>query len=90
MNDPSLPRARSACPHVKWCTEVDAIDHVGSSYPPDSTVRYPHYRASQELLLTNHVILNNGQVTWMTSELAPPSRNYHTKPTGGRFSFRQI
>ncbi|GFX96417.1 putative pao retrotransposon peptidase superfamily [Trichonephila clavipes] len=23
-----------ACPRVKWCTEVDAIDHVGSSYPP--------------------------------------------------------
>ncbi|GFW44684.1 hypothetical protein TNCV_4482291 [Trichonephila clavipes] len=22
-----------ACPHVKWCTEMDTIDHVGPSYP---------------------------------------------------------
>ncbi|GFX51814.1 hypothetical protein TNCV_5015161 [Trichonephila clavipes] len=31
------------------------------------------------------VILNYGQVTWTTPELAPPP-NYHTTPTGGRFS----
>ncbi|GFU90043.1 hypothetical protein TNCV_2439301 [Trichonephila clavipes] len=24
------------CPHVKWCTEVDVMDHVGPSYPPAS------------------------------------------------------
>ncbi|GFU05740.1 hypothetical protein TNCV_1005221 [Trichonephila clavipes] len=34
--------------------------------------------------------LNHGQVTWTTPELAPPSPNYHTTPTGGRFSSRQI
>ncbi|GFS55499.1 hypothetical protein TNCV_1627481 [Trichonephila clavipes] len=38
----------------------------------------------------NHVILNHGQVTWMTPEMAPPSPNYHTTPKGGRFSSRQI
>ncbi|GFW28478.1 hypothetical protein TNCV_4641431 [Trichonephila clavipes] len=32
------------------------------------------------LLTTDHVILNHGQVTWTTSELAPPSPNYHTTP----------
>ncbi|GFU77663.1 hypothetical protein TNCV_958741 [Trichonephila clavipes] len=42
------------------------------------------------LLATDHVILNHGQVTWATPELAPPSPNYHTTPTGGRFSSRQI
>ncbi|GFX46208.1 hypothetical protein TNCV_2298571 [Trichonephila clavipes] len=42
------------------------------------------------LLATDHVILNHGQVTWTTPELAPPSPNYHTTPTGGRFSSRQI
>ncbi|GFW23615.1 hypothetical protein TNCV_4091581 [Trichonephila clavipes] len=36
MSDPSLPCAQFACPHVKWCTEVDAIDYVGPSYPPIS------------------------------------------------------
>ncbi|GFU56060.1 hypothetical protein TNCV_3405241 [Trichonephila clavipes] len=42
------------------------------------------------LLATDHVILNHGQVTWTTPELAPPSPNYHTTPTGGSFSSRQI
>ncbi|GFU71588.1 hypothetical protein TNCV_3035281 [Trichonephila clavipes] len=39
---------------------------------------------------TNHVLLNHGQVTWTTLELVPLSPNYHTTPTGGRFSSRQI
>ncbi|GFX05325.1 hypothetical protein TNCV_3042211 [Trichonephila clavipes] len=34
VSDPSLPCAQFTCPHVKWCTEVDAIDHIGLSYPP--------------------------------------------------------
>ncbi|GFT51623.1 uncharacterized protein TNCV_2632871 [Trichonephila clavipes] len=46
--------------------------------------------ATRELLATDHVILNHGQVMWMTPELAPPSPNYHTTPTGGRFSSQQI
>ncbi|GFV41113.1 hypothetical protein TNCV_2667041 [Trichonephila clavipes] len=41
-------------------------------------------------LATDHVILNHGQVTWTTPELTPPSPNYHTTPTGERFSSRQI
>ncbi|GFX01394.1 hypothetical protein TNCV_4736351 [Trichonephila clavipes] len=46
--------------------------------------------ATRGLLATDHVILNHGQVTWTTPEVAPPSPNYHTTPTGGRFSSRQI
>ncbi|GFT91134.1 hypothetical protein TNCV_4043811 [Trichonephila clavipes] len=46
--------------------------------------------STRGLLATDHVILNHGQVTWTTPELAPPSPNYHTTPTGGRFSSRQI
>ncbi|GFW25670.1 uncharacterized protein TNCV_1309311 [Trichonephila clavipes] len=34
------------------------------------------------LLATDHIILNHGQVTWTIPELAPPSPNYHTTPTG--------
>ncbi|GFT48753.1 hypothetical protein TNCV_595232 [Trichonephila clavipes] len=34
--------------------------------------------AARGLLTTDHVILNHGQVTWMTPELAPLSPNYHT------------
>ncbi|GFV98681.1 ion_trans domain-containing protein [Trichonephila clavipes] len=45
--------------------------------------------ATRGLFATDHVILNHGQVTWTTPELAPPSPNYHTTPTGGRFSSRQ-
>ncbi|GFW30178.1 hypothetical protein TNCV_1054891 [Trichonephila clavipes] len=49
-----------------------------------------HCSATRGLLATDQVILNYGQVTWTTPELAPPSPNYHTTPTGGRFSSRQI
>ncbi|GFV36026.1 hypothetical protein TNCV_2867841 [Trichonephila clavipes] len=33
------------------------------------------------LWTTDHVILNHGQVTWTTPELAPLSPSYHTTPT---------
>ncbi|GFS74922.1 uncharacterized protein TNCV_1395961 [Trichonephila clavipes] len=46
--------------------------------------------AARGLLTTDHVILNHGQVTWMTPELAPFSPNYHTTPTGKRFNSQQI
>ncbi|GFW66583.1 uncharacterized protein TNCV_3841221 [Trichonephila clavipes] len=35
---------------------------------------------------TDLVTLNHGQVTWLIPELAPPSPNFHTTPTGVRFS----
>ncbi|GFU50144.1 hypothetical protein TNCV_640561 [Trichonephila clavipes] len=38
---------------------------------------------------TDHVILNHGQVTWTTPELALPL-NYRTTKRGGRFCSRQI
>ncbi|GFT94642.1 ketoacyl_synth_N domain-containing protein [Trichonephila clavipes] len=47
-------------------------------------------KAARGLLTTDHVILNHGQVTWMTPELAPLSPNYHTTPTGKRFNSQQI
>ncbi|GFV36684.1 hypothetical protein TNCV_1033601 [Trichonephila clavipes] len=46
--------------------------------------------ATRGLSATDHLILNHGQVTWTTPELAPPYPNYHTTPTGGRLSSRQI
>ncbi|GFV51525.1 hypothetical protein TNCV_2908281 [Trichonephila clavipes] len=46
--------------------------------------------AARGLLTTDHVILNHGQVTWMTPELATLSPNYHTTPTGKRFNSQQI
>ncbi|GFT90184.1 piggyBac transposable element-derived protein 4 [Trichonephila clavipes] len=36
--------------------------------------------ATRGLLTTDHVILNHGQVTWRTPQLAPRSPNYHTTP----------
>ncbi|GFV46086.1 uncharacterized protein TNCV_1256441 [Trichonephila clavipes] len=40
------------------------------------------------LLATDHVILNHGQVTWTTPELATPSPNYHTPPTQQEYSLK--
>ncbi|GFW74032.1 hypothetical protein TNCV_545561 [Trichonephila clavipes] len=42
--------------------------------------------ATRGLLATDLVILNHGQVTRMTPELAPTSPNSHTTPAGGRLS----
>ncbi|GFU86403.1 hypothetical protein TNCV_1417551 [Trichonephila clavipes] len=53
------------------------------------TDRHPGQTA-RGLLTTDHVILNHGQVTWMTPELEPLSPNYHTTPTGKRFNSQQI
>ncbi|GFV94371.1 hypothetical protein TNCV_2268251 [Trichonephila clavipes] len=39
----------------------------------------PYCSATRGLMATNHVILNHGQVTWTTPELATISPNYHTK-----------
>ncbi|GFW17902.1 hypothetical protein TNCV_1135021 [Trichonephila clavipes] len=47
-----------------------------------------HNYTTLGLLATDHVILNHGEVTWTTPELAPPLLT--TTPTGGRFSSRQI
>ncbi|GFT51213.1 hypothetical protein TNCV_5036481 [Trichonephila clavipes] len=55
-----------------------------------SSPTWQAFRAARGLLAMDHVILNHGQVTWTTPELAPTSPNYHTTPTGGRFSSRQI
>ncbi|GFX04322.1 hypothetical protein TNCV_3974701 [Trichonephila clavipes] len=44
--------------------------------PPLKTITPRH--STRGLLATDHVILNHGQVTWTTPELAPPSPNYHT------------
>ncbi|GBM88142.1 hypothetical protein AVEN_213957-1 [Araneus ventricosus] len=35
---------------------------------------------------TDLVILNHGQMTRTTPELAPPSPNFHDTPTGGRLA----
>ncbi|GFT93501.1 hypothetical protein TNCV_1852481 [Trichonephila clavipes] len=47
-------------------------------------------RSYTRAFVTDHVILNHGQVMWLTPELAPPSPNYHTTTTGGRLSSRKI
>ncbi|GFX33720.1 hypothetical protein TNCV_1933871 [Trichonephila clavipes] len=62
------------------CEELKSVDSVQSE--ERITI------ATRGLLATDHVILNHGQVTWTTPELEPPSPNYHTTPTGGRFSSR--
>ncbi|GFX22989.1 hypothetical protein TNCV_2086971 [Trichonephila clavipes] len=57
---------------------------------PNSGRRPKASQPARGLLTTDHVILNHGQVTWMTPELAPLSPNYHTTPTGKRFNSQQI
>ncbi|GFT56527.1 hypothetical protein TNCV_3508721 [Trichonephila clavipes] len=66
--------------------------HEGTNVTSASADKMKHGLsiAARGLLTTDHVILNHGQVTWMTPELAPLSPNYHTTPTGKRFNSQQI
>ncbi|GFU04230.1 hypothetical protein TNCV_863571 [Trichonephila clavipes] len=72
-------------------TDFDDKNEMNNEAPvPVSSEMKNIMKTTRGLLATDHVILNHGQVTWTTPELAPPSPNYHTTPTGGRFSSRQI
>ncbi|GFX11305.1 uncharacterized protein TNCV_2803691 [Trichonephila clavipes] len=60
-------------------------------YSPE--VVFLHMRSIRGLLATDHVILNHGQVTWTTPELAPHTNvsaldrvNVHRSPTRQVFS----
>ncbi|GFU55699.1 uncharacterized protein TNCV_1650031 [Trichonephila clavipes] len=62
---------------------MDAVDFLHHESPPTWTGVEPvtlGAEATRGLLATDHVILNHGQVTWTTPELAPTSPNYHITP----------
>ncbi|GFT90261.1 hypothetical protein TNCV_701781 [Trichonephila clavipes] len=81
---PKKPASDESTSDEEEMIVYDVEDEIESN--PD----YVKENATRGLSATDHVILNHGQVTWTTPELAPPSPNYHTTPTGGRFSSRQI
>ncbi|GFY34469.1 uncharacterized protein TNCV_2821551 [Trichonephila clavipes] len=65
---------------LEWCMKEGLI---GSSYVCPKCGKSMELRermATRGLLATDHVILNHGQVTWTTPELAPLSPKYHTTP----------
>ncbi|GFX98640.1 hypothetical protein TNCV_1502181 [Trichonephila clavipes] len=43
LSDPSLPCAEFVCPHVKWCTEVDAMTTSVRRTLLHPMVTYLHY-----------------------------------------------
>ncbi|GFV06750.1 hypothetical protein TNCV_1611631 [Trichonephila clavipes] len=65
-----------------WFHLEDTMSHLGIPLSP----RTSNLTTTRGLLVTDYVILNHGQVTWTTSELAILT----TIPTGGRLSSRQI
>ncbi|GFU26597.1 hypothetical protein TNCV_1837251 [Trichonephila clavipes] len=50
---------------------------VGTTAPGHHDCSIQECKTIRELLVTDHVILNHGQVPWTTPELAPSSPNYH-------------
>ncbi|GFX08435.1 uncharacterized protein TNCV_3269241 [Trichonephila clavipes] len=72
--------AQTSSARVVWKLGEGVPVQVSSS-PHDHASKL---RATRGLLATDHVILNHGQVTWTTPDLAPPLLT--TTPTGGRFS----
>ncbi|GFV49697.1 hypothetical protein TNCV_4042711 [Trichonephila clavipes] len=77
-------------PQKMWKRRIIDMELNYHARPIQKNVVTSHCSATRGLLATDHVILNHGQGTSTAPELAPPSPNYHTKPTGGRFSSRQI
>ncbi|GFW61345.1 uncharacterized protein TNCV_4136631 [Trichonephila clavipes] len=70
-------------------THLTQLRNEPSRRPPATAV--DRLQPPAPPLQQNRLFLpTHGQVTWMTLELVPPSPNYHTTPTGGRFSSRQI
>ncbi|GFT14852.1 uncharacterized protein TNCV_3483101 [Trichonephila clavipes] len=56
----------------------------------DKSINAFESSSARGLLAMDHVILNHGQVTWTTPELAPPLLTTTPHQRGGRFSSRQI
>ncbi|GFS72141.1 hypothetical protein TNCV_3904121 [Trichonephila clavipes] len=54
----------------------------------ENYINITHEREIRGVFVTVHVLLKLGQVTRTTHELALPSPNYHTTPTGGLWSYR--
>ncbi|GFW09416.1 hypothetical protein TNCV_3731711 [Trichonephila clavipes] len=81
---PKKPASGESTTDEEEMIVYDVEDEIESN--PD----YVKQNAARGPLTTDHVILNHGQVTWMTPELAPLSPNYHTTPTGKRFNSQQI
>ncbi|GFW08312.1 hypothetical protein TNCV_1656271 [Trichonephila clavipes] len=48
------------------------------------------YSATRVLWAMDLLILNHGQVMRTTPELAPPSPNFHSISTGGRFNSESL
>ncbi|GFV82633.1 hypothetical protein TNCV_1618621 [Trichonephila clavipes] len=57
---------------------------------PSMSSRVLLCKTKRGLLATDLFILSHGQVARTTPEMTPFSPNYHTTPTGGRLSSRQI
>ncbi|GFX55507.1 hypothetical protein TNCV_267951 [Trichonephila clavipes] len=65
----------------EWVSLQNGYSLVKPELEPTTIQRQPrvsegilmsHCSATRGLLATDHVILNHGQVTWTTPELAPP------------------
>ncbi|GFV22316.1 uncharacterized protein TNCV_3923761 [Trichonephila clavipes] len=69
------PSEGTTTPHSPvWECPVRAITYTPSIMKLSAVCRNQQQRrtATRELLATDHIILNHGQVTWTTPELAPP------------------
>ncbi|GFU89614.1 hypothetical protein TNCV_4599271 [Trichonephila clavipes] len=72
-------------------TDSEDENEMNNAAPvPTSSEMRNTMKTARGLSATDHVILYHAQVTRTTPELAPPSSNFHTTPTEGRSSSRQI
>ncbi|GFY03372.1 hypothetical protein TNCV_1173301 [Trichonephila clavipes] len=82
--------------HLETCRVCKGLVAKNDAAPLEKKIRGyscffydTHIKTARGLLATDHVILNHGQVTWTTPELALPSPNYHTTPVYERRTLKQ-
>ncbi|GBM13671.1 hypothetical protein AVEN_148193-1 [Araneus ventricosus] len=66
--------------------EINIPPKSSKSAPELSLVMLTSVLKQHDYFGTDLVILNLGQMTRTTPELAPPSSNFHATPTGGRLT----
>ncbi|GFV62390.1 transposable element Tcb2 transposase [Trichonephila clavipes] len=85
----SLQVAGRNYPSTNKNTLIRALTEEWDKLPQqllDNVVQSMHYKAAQVLSELNLVFLNHGQVAKSTPELALPSPNFHSPPSGGRLA----
>ncbi|GBM43040.1 hypothetical protein AVEN_234095-1, partial [Araneus ventricosus] len=76
----SIPKGYTLLPDEE---RIETLELLKKSF---SYINVPFLKQHKGYFGMDLIILNHSQMTRTTPELAPPSRNFHATPTGGRLA----